>query len=280
MAPMPFDGLRVLSLESRRASEMATLIRKQGGDPFVAPSMREKPLESNQDAFTFAERLFAGEFQMMILLTGVGMRYLDRVLATRYPAGRLAEALRQLTVVARGPKPAAVMREWQVPVAVLAPEPNTWRELLAALDARREHCPEQRVAVQEYGKSNPELLAGLRARGLDVSAVRVYEWDLPEDTAPLREAVHRLAAGQIDVALFTTRMQVVHLFRVAAEEQLEEPVRAALRKAMIASIGPTTSEELASYGIAHDMEPTHPKMGLLVNEAAQKAHEILPLKRT
>ena len=278
--PMPFDGLRVLSLESRRASEIATLIRKQGGDPFVAPSMREMPLESNQDAFTFAERLFAGEFQMMILLTGVGMRYLDRVLATRYPAGRLAEALRQLTVVARGPKPAAVMREWQVPVAVLAPEPNTWRELLAALDARREQCPEQRVAVQEYGKSNPELLAGLRARGLDVSAVRVYEWDLPEDTAPLREAVHRLAAGQIDVALFTTRMQVVHLFRIAAEEQLEEPVRAALRKAMIASIGPTTSEELASYGIAHDMEPTHPKMGLLVNEAAQKAHEILPLKRT
>lgn len=272
---MPFDGLRVLSLESRRATEIATLIVKQGGNPFVAPSMRERPLGANPEAFMFAERLFAGEFEMMIMLTGVGMRYLDRVLSTRYPAGRLAEALRTLTVVARGPKPAAVMREWQVPVAVLVPEPNTWRELLAALDAR----PEQRIAVQEYGKSNPELLAGLRARGLDVTPVRVYEWDLPEDTAPLREAVHRLVDGQIDVALFTTRMQVVHLFRIAVEEQLEEPVRAALRKAMVASIGPTTSEELDSYGLAQDMEPTHPKMGLLVNEAAQKAHEILQQKR-
>src|ERR1022692_2483774 len=38
IAAMPFDGLRVLSLESRRATEIATLIRKQGGDPFVAPS--------------------------------------------------------------------------------------------------------------------------------------------------------------------------------------------------------------------------------------------------
>jgi uroporphyrinogen-III synthase len=271
---MPFNGLRVLSLESRRAMEMATLIRKQGGDPFVAPSMREMPLEANPEAFTFAERLFAGDFEMMIMLTGVGMRYLDRVLSTRYPAGRLADALRSLTVVVRGPKPAAVMREWQVPVAVLVPEPNTWRELLAAIDGR----PERRVAVQEYGKSNPELLAGLRTRGLDVSTVRVYEWDLPEDTSPLREAVQRLAARQFDVALFTTSIQVAHLFRIAAEEHLEEPVRAALRQVVIASIGPTTSEELAAYGVPHDMEPTHPKMGLLVNEAAQTAGDILRRK--
>ena len=276
IAAMPFDGLRVLSLESRRATEMATLIRKQGGEPFVAPSMREMPLESNPEAFLFAGRLFAGEFEMMIMLTGVGMRYLDRVLATRYSAGRLAEALRSLTVVARGPKPAAVMREWQVPVTVLVPEPNTWRELLAAIDGR----PEHRIAVQEYGKSNRELLSGLRARGLDVTTVRVYEWDLPEDTAPLREAVHRLAAGQVDVALFTTSIQLAHLFRIAGEENVEEEVRAALRKAVIASIGPTTSEELAAYGIAHDMEPSHPKLGLLVNEAAQNAHDILVRKRS
>ena len=38
---MAFNGLRVLSLESRRAQEMAELIRKQGGDPFVAPAMRD-----------------------------------------------------------------------------------------------------------------------------------------------------------------------------------------------------------------------------------------------
>jgi uroporphyrinogen-III synthase len=261
---MPFDGRRVLSLESRRAAEIATLIRKQGGDPFVAPSMREMPIEANAEAFAFAERLFGGEFDMMILLTGVGARYLDRVLSTRYEPGKFAEALRKLTLVVRGPKPAAVMREWQVPMAVQVPEPNTWRELLAAIEGR----PERRIAVQEYGKSNPELLAGLRARGATVTTVRVYEWGLPEDTAPLREAVHRLADGKIDVALFTTSIQVAHLFRIAAEENLEDAVRAALQKAMVGSIGPTTSEELADYGIRPAMEPSHPKMGLLVNEAA------------
>lgn len=265
MAAMPFNGLRVLALESRRATEIETLIRKQGGDPFVAPSMREIPIESNDEAFSFAQRLFADDFEMMILLTGVGARYLDRVLSTRYEPGVFAEALRHLTVVVRGPKPAAVMREWQVPIAVQAPEPNTWRELLAAIEGRAE----RRVGVQEYGKSNSELLAGLRARGCDVTAVRVYEWGLPEDTAPLREAVHRLVDGKIDVALFTTSIQVDHLFRVAAEEKLEDAVRSALQKAVIASIGPTTSEELREYGIQPHMEPSHPKMGLLVNEAAQ-----------
>ncbi len=55
---MSFDGLRVLSLESRRASEIETLIHRAGGDPFVAPSMREIPLEQNSEALSFAERLF------------------------------------------------------------------------------------------------------------------------------------------------------------------------------------------------------------------------------
>src|ERR1700683_3978636 len=147
---MPFNGLRVVSFESRRATEMGELIRRQGGDPFVAPSMRESPIENNPEAFKFAERLFAGEFDLVIFLTGVGTRALDKVLASRYPGGKFAEALRKITVAARGPKPLAALREMQVPVTVTAPEPNTWRELLTALEGRTE----RKIAVQEYGKSN------------------------------------------------------------------------------------------------------------------------------
>ena len=129
---------------------------------------------------------------------------------------QFAEALRKIAVAARGPKPLAALRELKVPVAVIAPEPNTWRELLGALEGRTE----RRIAVQEYGKSNPELLDALRARGAEVTPVRVYQWDLPEDIAPLREAVHRIAEGQADVAMFTTSIQIPHLFRMATEEGL------------------------------------------------------------
>ena len=272
---MHFDGLRVLSLESRRSAEIEKLIRARGGEPFVAPSMREVPLQDNPEAFRFAARLFAGEFDMMILLTGVGARLLNQILETRYPPGSFAVALTQLAVVVRGSKPAAVMREWNVPVAVTVPEPNTWREILAATESRSE----RKIAVQEYGRSSPELLEGLRARDAQVTTVSVYQWDLPEDTGPLREAIRRLAAGQFDVALFTTSVQVVHLLRIATEEGLERQIREALQRLVVASVGPTTSETLREHELPVDFEPSHPKMGFLVNETAQRAREILQSKQ-
>ncbi|HVT82346.1 MAG TPA: uroporphyrinogen-III synthase [Phycisphaerae bacterium] len=264
---MSLAGMQVLSFESRRANEMAQLIRNQQGIPIVAPSMRELPLAENPEAFAFAERLFAGEFDMMILLTGVGTRLLNQVLAERFAPERFAEALRTLTVVARGPKPAAVLREMQVPISILVPEPNTWRELLAATEGRTG----RRVAVQEYGRSNTELLEALRARGAEVTPVRVYRWALPEDTAPLRQAAEKLAAGEIDVVLFTTSIQIDHLMQVARQQGLEDFVLEGLRKALVASIGPTTTEALEEYGIRPDLEPSHPKMGFLVQETAQHA---------
>jgi len=272
---MPFDGLRVISFESRRASEMAELIRRQAGVPFVAPSMREAPIENNTEAFQFAERLFRGDFDLMIFLTGVGTRALNKVLASRYPEEQFPEALRKIAVAARGPKPLAALRELKVPVAVTAPEPNTWRELLAALDGRME----TRIAVQEYGKSNAELLEALRQRGAEVTPVRVYQWDLPEDLAPLREAVHRIADGKADVAMFTTSIQIPHLFRIAAEEQLDQSMLQALRRMVIASIGPTTTETLEEFGLEPDITPSHPKMGFLVKETAEQAASILERKR-
>jgi uroporphyrinogen-III synthase len=272
---MPFDGLRVISFESRRATEMAELIRRQAGDPFAAPSMREAPIENNLEAFEFAERLFRGEFDLMIFLTGIGTRALNKVLASRYPEEQFAEALRKMAIAARGPKPLAALRELKVPVSVTAPEPNTWRELLTALDGRTE----SKIAVQEYGKSNEELLETLRARGAEVTPVRVYQWDLPEDLTPLREAVHRISEGRADVAMFTTSIQIPHLFRIAAEEQLEEPTRNALRRMVIASIGPATTETLEEFGLTPDITPTHPKMGFLVKETAEQAAAILQRKR-
>jgi uroporphyrinogen-III synthase len=268
VALMSFHGLRVLALESRRSMEMAELIRKQGGDPFVAPSMREVPLEADPGTGPFAQRLYAGGFDMMVLLTGVGTRQLSRLLGPRF-----GEALRTLTLVARGPKPAAALREMGLVPAVIAPEPNTWRELLQALEGR----PEKRIAVQEYGRSNPELLDGLRARGAEVTAVRVYRWDLPEDTAPLRQAARRLAEGGFDVALFTTAIQVAQLARVARLEGIEDAAFEGLRRCFVASIGPTTTEALEEFGVHAALEPSHPKMGVLVLETARKAGEAGPV---
>ncbi len=243
---------------------MAELIRKQGGEPFVAPSMREAPLERNEDVFRFAERLFEGGFELMVLLTGVGARQLNRLLATRFPETAFAEALRRITVAVRGPKPAAALRELGVTPAIVAPEPNTSRELLQVLQG----WPERTVAVQEYGRSNPDLIDTLRARGHEVTTVRVYQYQLPEDTAPLREAARRLAAGGFDIALFTTAVQIAHLMQMAEAEGVERQAIENLGRIRIGSIGPTTTEALEEWGLHPALEPSHPKMGLLVHEMA------------
>ena len=279
-----FDGLRVLALESRRAPELAKLITTYGGEPLVAPSMREVPLESNKEALTFAAKLLAGEFDMVIFLTGIGARTLLGVVETVHDRGMYVAALQRVKVVARGPKPIAALREIGITPAITAPEPNTWHELLRALDDAGKASPElglqgARVAVQEYGVSNPELLSGLRERGAAVTRVPVYQWALPHDLGPLRAAIKAIAEGNVDVALFTTAVQAVHLFQVAAEMQLEESVKNGLSRAIVASIGPTTSEELQRHGIRADLEPSHPKMGFLVKEASEQAGELLRQKR-
>ena len=279
-----FAGLRVLALESRRAPELAKLITTYGGQPMVAPSMREVPLESNKEALDFAAALIAGKFDMVLFLTGVGTRALLGVVEKVHDRGEYIAALQRVKVVARGPKPIAALREMGITPAIVAPEPNTWHELLRALDDAGKASQEfglqgARVAVQEYGVSNPELLSGLRERGAAVTRVPVYQWALPHDLAPLRAAITAIAEGAVDVALFTTAVQAVHLFQIAAEMKLEEPVRNGLNRAMVASIGPTTSEELGRRGIRADLEPSHPKMGFLVKEASEQAGELLRRKR-
>lgn len=277
-----FAGLRVLSLESRRALEMAKLIENNGGKATVAPSMREIPLASNTEAIAFARTLAEGGFDIVIFLTGVGTRALTRVVETVYPVEQFVGTLRKITIVARGPKPVAALKELGVPVTVAVPEPNTWRDLLRTLDEKADSVPlkGRNVAVQEYGTSNPELLAGLSERGARVTRVPVYEWGLPEDVEPLRAAVTAIARDEFDVILFTTGMQVNHLFQVAADVNQEDSMRRGLSKLLIASIGPVTSERLREFGLQSDIEPTHPKMGYLVSETAQRSAEILQQKRS
>jgi len=275
-----FDGLRVVSLESRRAPEMESIIRSHGGDPLVAPSMREVPLEQNAEAFEFAEKLFAGEIDAMIFMTGVGTRALVETLEARYSRDEIVGALSRLTTVARGPKPVKALRELTVPVGITVPEPNTWREVLETLESEPRGIDLQgtRIAVQEYGITNQALLDGLTQRGAVVTRVPVYRWALPEDVEPLRNAVREMADGRAQVVLFTTGTQAEHLVQVAAELGLEAELRSAFRRMAVCSIGPTCTETMQHLELPIDLEPQHPRMGHLVKEASERAASIIAAK--
>lgn len=284
-----FGGLSVLLFESRRSREMADLVSTFGGRPISAPAVREVAIDSNHDARAFVDALIRDEFDIVILLTGVGTRALLDVAASVGARDEFVSALARTKLVARGPKPQAVLRELKIAPWVTVPEPNTWRELIEALDAKIAELAMsgphgwlsvRRVAVQEYGTSNTDLLEALAARGARVTQVPVYRWELPEDTGPLRAGVEAIARGEVDVAMFTTSIQVVHLLQVAESMGCGEAVRNALRRTVVASIGPSTTAELRRHGLDADMEPSHPKMGFLAREAAEQAPQLLRRKRT
>jgi uroporphyrinogen-III synthase len=257
------NGLRVVSFEARMAGPMADLIRKQGGEVVEAPALREVPIGDNPQAIAFADALIAGEFDLVIFLTGVGTRYLTREIETKYPREEWVAALKRAKVAIRGPKPVAPLREIGARIDLQAPEPNTWRDLLNALDANLP-VTGLRVALQEYGQPNLELIEGLEARGATVTRVPVYNWALPDDLGPLWNAIDQILEGRVGAVVFTSAQQVVHLLQVAASLGQEADLRIALaRSVIVASIGPTTTETLKAQGLPVDIEPEHPKMGHL-----------------
>ena len=273
-----FDGLRVAAFETRRADDMVRLIEKSGGVAHVSASMQEVAVEENRPAIDFANRVITGQIDVVIFMTGVGIRHLLSLIERHVDREQFIAALSDTTTIVRGPKPVVVLAELGVKPTHRVPEPNTWRELLATIDA---HVPiaNQVVGLQEYGKSNVSLVAGLEARGATIERLQVYRWELPEDTGPLEANLRAICGGERDVVMFTSSPQIANLLHLAETLDLTDQLRAALTQTVVASIGPTTSESLRAEELPVDLEPEHPKMGQLVAEAAERSGELLRRKR-
>lgn len=279
MATIGFNGLIVAAFESRMAVEIARLIERHGGNPFVTPALREIPLDDNSAALKFGVKLTTERVDLLILLTGVGATALFDLLKTRYPWSSIVAALKQTALVARGPKPVAALKALGLQPTLTVPEPNTWLEVVSTLD---EYRPVKglRVAVQEYGASNRDLLEALKQRGAEVFPVPIYRWALPDNLAPLRQALNNIISGKVSVLLITNAAQVDHVMQVLEKDGKVEPFRASLKKMVVASIGPTASERLSHYEWPIDLEPSHAKMGALVKETAEQVHTLRQSKNT
>lgn len=275
-----FRGLNVTSFESRRADEIKKLIAYHNGNPRVAPSMRELPEVESPDVDIFSKDLFDGKIDILILMTGVGTRFLSNMIIERSGAERYLDALKNTSILARGPKPVAALRELNLKPDITVPEPNTWKDILKTIEENDINIRGKNIFVQEYGTSNVKFIESLENLGAIVKRITIYKWALPEDTEPLREAVKSISNGREDCLLFTSSQQVVNLLTIAAEEKCEESLRKGLQNAVVASIGPTTTEALKDKGISVDYEPNSPKMGNLVREMARRSNQLLIKKRT
>ena len=255
------------------------MLERRGLVVVRAPSLREVPLADQTEALAFGEVLLAGDCDVLVLLTGVGTRMLGEALATRWPRAEVVAAFARTQLCCRGPKPVAALKELGLRPAVVAPEPNTWRELVQAMEPLA--LESRRVWVQEYGRRNQALLDALTARGAFVHAVPTYAWRLPEDTTPLQRAIDALCDGGADAISFTSAQQLDHLLVLAESMGRGPALRVALaQRVLVASIGPVTTEALREAGIHADVEPDHPKLGHLVLALAEHGPSRLAQKRS
>jgi len=269
-----FGGLAVAAFESRMATEMTRLIENYGGRPFVAPALREIPIQDNPAALRLGVKLIDGQVDILILMTGIGTTTLFDILRSSHSLPSIMAGLQQTAIVARGPKPVAALKPLGITPTLIVPEPNTWVEVVSTLDEYRS-VKGLRVAVQEYGISNPDLLEALKQRGAEVFPVPIYRWALPEDTGPLKQLLGQIIAGSIQVLLVTNAAQIDHVIQILEQEGTIAQFKEACRKMVVASIGPTASERLTHYDLRVDFEPSHPKMGVLVKETSEQAHTLL-----
>jgi uroporphyrinogen-III synthase len=262
MAGDSLGGARIALLEARMESELASLVRRHGGEPVCAPAMREVERDFAAEGAVAIDAVARGG-AVVVLATGVGLHRWLTVADALGRGAELRDGLARATVVCRGPKPVAVLKREGLPAHVRAPAPHTTRELIDALGAVDVHDREA-VFVHDGG-GNPVVPEALVARGARVFEVRPYEWALPEDVRPLEALVATLIGGGVDALAITTQVQARNLFEVADTLGERSALVDALRsRVVVAAVGPTCAGTLEALGAPPHVVPETSKMGALV----------------
>jgi len=263
-------GCRVGILEARLASEAAALVRRHGGVPVAAPALREEPFPAGPAVAAFLDELSAGRIGLVVWQTGVGVTAVFREAEAQGRAAELHDGLARIRTLSRGPKPAAALAAQGLRPTHGVASPYTTADVLRALDGL--DVLGQGVGVVHYGEPNEPLALGLRARGARLVELQVYLWRPPADDRPLQALAADVAAGRVDAVLFTSQIQVRHLWEAAAAVRplLAESFNGAV---IAAAVGPTCAEALRAYGVRDVVTPENPKLGPLVAALSRRLAE-------
>lgn len=264
---MTLQDVRVAVLEARMSGEMADLVRRYGGIPVSVPAVREISVNCAPEVSEFIDAISSGTIRTVVFFTGVGANTLFREAEQLGRLSELVSALKNVTIVCRGPKPSAPLRKMGIPITLNAREPFTAYELLDEL--YKLDLSDGVFGIVHYGERNEMLTRALHERGAKLHELCLYMWLLPEDLSPLQNLVNDCLLHRIDAIAFTSQVQVRYLFLIASRMGCEQQLAKALQtNIVVASVGPTCTAVLREYGITPRVVPEHPKMGYLIKALA------------
>ncbi|MGZ5494964.1 MAG: uroporphyrinogen-III C-methyltransferase [Thermoanaerobaculia bacterium] len=234
----PLFGKRVVVTRAReQASQLVQLLIESGANVLQVPTIRTAPPQS----YDSLDRVVDGRYDLVVFTSVNGVKsFFERLLARNKDARSLAGS----RIAAVGDTTAAELRQRGI-VPDLVPEKFQSVALLPLLDADQHG---KRIAVIRAAEGSDDLIDELRRRGGEVDLGVAYRTvAVDEDLAELRELIE---SGGIDVVTFTSGSTVSNFFDMLNADERKK----LLDRAMIASIGPVTTEAIRQYGRGPDVE--------------------------
>jgi uroporphyrinogen-III synthase len=248
----PLEGQRIALAEGRQLEELARLLENEGAVALRYPLLSILDAPDPVPVVAWLRDLVAGRFSHVVFLTGEGVKRLLHFAESAGLRDAFISALSNSRLVTRGPKPGRALKEIGLVPSVVAESPTT-DGVIAAL--RKESLVGKTVGVQLYSPSNPPLTDYLVSTGATAHTVLPYVYAPAADAGRVVELIDFMAAGAVDMLVFTSSPQVARLFEVATEAGKEADLADALHRTQIAAVGPLIAEALKQRGVHVDVCP-------------------------
>jgi uroporphyrinogen-III synthase len=248
----PLAGRTVALAEGRQMEELARLLESEGATALRYPLLSILDAPDPAPVLEWLRDLIAGRFDLVVLMTGEAVRRMLTLADNEGLRHDFIAALGRTPTLTRGPKPALALKEIGLAPTKTARSPTTDGVIATLAD---ESLAGRTVGYTLSGVPNPTLEQFLTKAGATARAVLPYVYAAGSSSERVRDLLDRLAAGAVDVLIFTSSPQVDRLFEVAKELGAEAQLGAGLRRVRVAAVGPVVAETLRSRGKIPDICP-------------------------
>jgi uroporphyrinogen-III synthase len=255
--------------EGRQLEELVQMLEKEGAVALRCPMLSILDAPNEKPILAWLDKLQAGAFDWVILLTGEGLR---RLLACADRHGRreaVIAALPKTKTLIRGPKPGRALKEIGLTATLTAQAPTT-DGVIASLKSL--NLQGLTVGVQLYNESNPPLEQALRDAGATPITVQPYIYAPDSDTELIGSLFQQMADGKVDAIIFTSSPQIDRLFDVAQERQATALLLQGLAKTLVAAVGPLVQENLQKRGVTVQLCP---EQGFVMKNLVQQLKKVV-----